>query len=508
MISSLIEQNRSIQILIESARPGQQVYLVGGAVRDLLLNQPMQDMDFCLTKPIRPLARDLAEKLNAAMFVLDEDRETYRIVEIREDGSRFIYDLAGFRGDDLESDLRDRDFTINAMALDIQGPTALIDPMGGAQDLKDKILRVCSLKSFENDPLRVLRAVRQSVQLSLRIDSETLEMMKKAIPGLERVSMERQRDEILKMLANRHPAAAFGILERTGILGQVLPELREMKGIRQSPPHILDVWEHTIATLKELERVTATLAEPFLAEKSANLWAGMASLVLGRYRANLVDFINQEFVPGRNRRGLLFLGALLHDSGKPSSKTVDEQDQSHFYGHEAGSAENAVNIARRLKLAEDEARFLETLVQQHMRIHQLAKVGGVISRRSIYRFFKAAGETAPALILLSLADTLATYGLNLTPEIWQTELEISRQLLNAWFEEPEVAVHPPRFITGDDIIQVLELQPGRMVGQILAIIQEKQACGEIQSRQAALESLPKIYGDLLLAEGEMNDREV
>ena len=270
----------------------------------------------------------------------------------------------------------------------------------------------------------------------------------------------------------------------------------------QSPPHLLDVWEHTLCVVAELERVLGMLAEPFQAEKNAGLWLGMASQTLGRYRPQLQEYVQEEPIPERPRCGLLFLGALLHDCAKPQVRHVDDHQRVHFYTHEVEGAELARLVARRLKLSEIEVAFLGTLVGEHMRVHHLSKKDGPASRRSIYRFFQAAGNTGPAVVLHSLADVLGTYGVTLTQDVWKAELETSRQLLEAWFEQPEVAVTPPRLVTGDDIIQLLGIRPGRMIGQILADIQEKQACGDVQSRQQALDLARQLYNQGLSARGE------
>ena len=504
MAETLADFARPIQALVKAASPDQSIYLVGGAVRDLLLAEPVHDLDFCTLEPVKPLARGLASEMQAALFVLDEERGTFRVVESRPDGSRFTYDLAVLRGGDLHTDLVDRDFTINAMALDLRNPTRLIDPLGGAQDLRDKLLRVCSPGSFENDPVRVLRAVRQSVQFQLRMEAGTLKLLKASIPSLGRVSIERQRDELMKILSGPRPAIALRILDQLGALEIVLPELSGMKGVLQSPPHLLDVWEHTLSVVAELEKVLGTLAQPFQEEKNTGLWLGMASQLLGRYRPQLQGYIQDELIPERPRRGLLFLGALLHDSAKPSVRQVDEHQRVHFYTHEGKGADLARDVGRRLRLSETEGTFLGTLVGEHMRVHHLAKKDGPISRRSVYRFYQAAGSAGPGVVLHSLADMLATYGVTLTQDVWKAELETARQLLEAWYEMPEVAVAPPRIVTGDDIIQLLGIKPGRMIGRILAVIQEKQACGEVQTRQQALDLALELYSQGLPAEGEVD----
>ena len=496
-----------IQALLKNCRPEQGVYLVGGAVRDLLRGVPLHDLDFALPEPVKPVARGLAAALGGALYALDEARGTYRIVETRPDSSRFTYDLAALRGRDLQADLEDRDFTLNAIAIDLRSPDQLIDPLGGAQDLHDAVLRACTPASFQNDPARVLRAVRQSIQFHLHIEKQTLSALKQAIPGLDRVSMERQRDEFMRILAGVQPAAALRILDQLGVLERLLPEIQAMKGVEQSAPHVLDVWGHTLAAVGELERVFGSLAEPFTEEKSSSLWMGIASQHLGRYRPQLTEYVQAELVADRPRRGLLMLAALLHDARKPHNRTVDEHNKVHFYNHDEEGAHTAREAARRLKLSEDEADFVARVVGGHMRVHHLAKTGRPVSRRSVYRFFQATGDAGVGVVLHSLSDTLATYGFTLPQTTWEAEVNTGRTLLEAWFEKPEESVNPPRIITGSDMIQILGLQPGPLIGRILAAITEKQACGTIVTRQQALDLATRMAAQALPAEGEADGTE-
>ena len=197
-----------------------------------------------------------------------------------------------------------------------------------------------------------------------------------------------------------------------------------------------------------------------------------------------------------------FVAALLHDAAKPAVRSLDERQRVHFYTHEQKGTDLAREVGRRLRLSELEIAHLCTLVGDHMRIHHLAKQGETLTRRSIYRFFLSSGEAGPGVVLHTLADTLATYGVTLTQDVWLAELDAARQLLEAWYEAPQVAVTPPRIVTGDDIIQVLGIRPGRLIGQILAVIQEKQACGDISTRQQALDLAKELYSQGLLAEGD------
>src|SRR5690606_23403950 len=158
-------------------------------------------------------------------YMLDEERDTARVILDPGDSSRLVVDFASLRGTDLETDLRGRDFTVNAMAFDVAKPDRLIDPLGGLADLRDNRLRACAPDSFTRDPVRVLRAVRQSLSFHFRIEADTLQSMRAAAPLLPAVSAERQRDELFRMLEGEQVALAVRILDRVGALQHVLPEL-------------------------------------------------------------------------------------------------------------------------------------------------------------------------------------------------------------------------------------------------------------------------------------------
>ncbi len=238
----------------EALPPDISLYLVGGAVRDLLRSRPIHDYDFALAGNALEIGRQIANHLDAAYFPLDVERQTARVIFSDDLGIRNVLDFAAYRGDNLESDLRDRDFTINAIALDIRSPQELLDPLGGAADLHAKRLKACTPSALSDDPVRVLRAIRLSAEMGLHIQAETRQLMRSAVPGLADISTERQRDELLRILGGKQPHTSIRALEILGGLPYVFPELPALVGITQSSPHIKDVWNHTLDTLRVLRR--------------------------------------------------------------------------------------------------------------------------------------------------------------------------------------------------------------------------------------------------------------
>lgn len=462
------------------------VYLVGGAVRDALLGLPSHDLDFVLPKDAFRVGRRVANALRAAFYPLDEERETARVIYFDPAGVRQILDFAVQRGPDLESDLRGRDFTINALAVDPRSPQVLLDPLNGAADIRSKILRACSPTAFIDDPLRVVRAVRLAAQFDFHIHSETRLLMRQAVPGLERISPERLRDELFRIFENPKISISIQTLDILGALPYLLPELLSLKEVGQSPPHVSDVWTHTMNVVKKLEEVIRVLAPQHDPELAANLMMGWVAMRLGRYRKQISEQLDARFSPERSLRSLLFLAALYHDIAKPQTRQVDENGRVRFFQHEQIGAQLAVERAHHLRLSGMEGSRLKAIIANHLRPILLAQTGELPTRRAIFRFFRDAGEAGVEVCLLSLADVLATYGPGLPQDAWGKQLDTVRALLEAYWEHPEESVSPPALLNGDELMEALGLFPGPQIGALLRAIREAQASDLVHTREQAL----------------------
>ncbi len=487
---------------------GQEIYLVGGAVRDALMGHTTHDLDFIVPSDGLKIGRALAARLEAAFFPLDTERDTARLILVRE-GRRHVLDIAAFRAPSLEEDLQDRDFTINAIAFDIHR-NQLYDPLHGAEDVREKRLRLCRPEALERDPLRVLRAIRLAAHLGFHILPETRAELRKAAPLLKRVSPERQRDELFRILEGPQVATSLRALDWLGLIDLLLPELIPLKNTRQSPPHIYDVWTHTLTTLQHLEGLLNLLTQEHDEERAADLLNGLLVLRLGRYRRTFRARMEEQLVPERSRRSLLFFAALYHDVAKPLTAQTGEDGRIRFWDHEVQALPLVRARATALRLSMDEIAYLETLVRHHMRIHHQTQVYRVRSqlpsRRAVYRFFRDTGEAGIDLILLTLADLRAVYGHTLPQEVWAAALDVCRYLLEHCLEHPQESVDPPRLIDGHMLMEALQLPQGPVIGQLLEAIREAQAGGEIHTREQAL-AFARNYLEGLQREHEPRDGE-
>jgi len=474
---------------VHDVLPDAEIYLVGGAVRDMLLNRISRDLDFALPSNGVSTARKVANSLKADFMVLDDERDTGRVIFTDDDGTRTFLDFAVYRGADLEEDLRNRDFTMNAIAFSLKDRT-IIDPLNGASDLRAKVICACSPTSISDDSVRILRAIRQAAEFEFRIELETRKAMKQATNLLPSISPERKRDELFKILENPRADTAMRALEMLGVLPNLLPELPAMKGVKQSEPHIYDVWEHTLSVLGHLEAIIASLRVGYSADETNDMFTGLLTLRLGRFREQFAEHFIKSLNMDRSVRATLFFAALYHDVQKSATSSVDEAGRIRFFDHDIQGAEVAGQRGRDFNLSNDEIERIEKIIKNHMRFHfftsRLEGDKQEPSRKAIYRFFREAGEAGIDLVLLGLADLRGTYGHSLSQEKWVAALDIARILLENYWEKPQETVSPPRMLDGNELMVELNLQPGRIVGQLLESIREGQATGKIATREEAI----------------------
>lgn len=482
------ETSLSLPPLLERLRAllpeGQPLYLVGGAVRDLLLGRPIQDFDFTLPGDAISFARRLAGQLSAAFYPMDAVHDVGRIL-LEEGDQRITLDFIRQRGPDLEADLRARDFTINALALDLRQPQALLDPLGGGADLHARRLRACAPTALRDDPLRVWRGIRMAASFQLKIEPETRAWMKAAASELGTVSPERLRDELFRLLMAPKPATSLRALDMLGALAPVLPELVAVKGIEQPGNHRYTVFEHILRTVESLGVALGALGEDYPEEGAGDLNTGLIVLKLGRYRGQLSQRLRRELVPGRPLGALLTLAAAYHDVGKLPDRVEGGEGKLRFLGHSRLGAELMQARAETLKLSNDEKTILVDLVRHHM-APALLLLEGQITPREVHRYFRQTGEAGVELCLLCIADVMGKFGPELPRPNLEARLSVARTLLDAYYEHYDEVVAPPPLLSGDDLTHQLGLEPGPRIGELLVALSEAQAAGEISNKKEAL----------------------
>jgi poly(A) polymerase len=255
---------RALRVLWDlAAARNLEVYLVGGSVRELALGRPAPDLDLAVSAQTLELARELATALNGTFVLLDERERTARVVNREE-----ILDLAEFRAPSLEGDLQGRDFTINALALDLKGilgagALRVIDPLGGLEDLSRGLIRMVSAENLAADPLRLLRAYRFAATHGFSLTPETEAAIRRQVREFSRVAGERVHQELFALLGVSKAGDILAQMDRVGLLLQIFPELEDLKGVDQNGYHHLDVFHHSLAAVCHLEEVLAAPSRYF-----------------------------------------------------------------------------------------------------------------------------------------------------------------------------------------------------------------------------------------------------
>jgi tRNA nucleotidyltransferase/poly(A) polymerase len=268
-------------------------------------------------------------------------------------------------------------------------------------------------------------------------------------------------------------------LDELELMPHVLPELDGLKGVAQSPPHIHDVYEHTLVTVAEAERLGAFL-DPQLGPDENEF--------LSPFAADLASHFGQVVSEQRKRSTLLKFAAMLHDVAKPDTHAIEANGRIRASGHERAGARTAQMVLRRLRFTTQEVRLVGTVVQHHMRPGWLLKEAS-ITRKAIYRFFRDTGDAGVDVMILALADQLATRGDTLTREHWRDYLGLAHRMLDNYFRRPLEVVAPPQLVSGKDVMSLLSLAPGPQVGELLEEVREAQAEGKVRTREEALEFL-------------------
>ncbi|HXX59226.1 MAG TPA: HD domain-containing protein, partial [Dehalococcoidales bacterium] len=393
-------------------------------------------------------------------------------------------DLTSFRGK-IETDLRRRDFTFNAMALDLpevvsaSADARLIDPFNGMKDLSNGVVRAVADKAFIDDPVRVLRAVRFYAELGFTIDFHTEELIKQSAGLLPESAGERIREEFMRLLDVSHDGQACIYLDELGILTVLFPELSAARGVSQPVEHHWDVFTHSLQCVKAVD---------FILRQGTWDYPDKWILKAVPWPSFCPKYFASQIGSGTSRRTLLKLAALLHDVAKPQTKAPDKNGRMRFIGHPEQGAEIVKKIMGRLNFSSKEKNFVTSVVQYHLRPTQM---GLPPTSRAIYRYFRDTGDSGIAVLYISLADHLATRGPGLIPGGWREHANMVRYVLRQHFRRVETGP-PPKLLDGHDLIDVFGLQPGPKLGELLESVREAQGAGELTNRHQALDYIRNV----------------
>jgi tRNA nucleotidyltransferase/poly(A) polymerase len=459
-----------IRVLLEN---GFAVWAVGGIIRDTALGRRVTDIDLVTDKNPIMAADRFASRHGLGYVTLDEARCVARIV--MGSGSRFKnVDVSLMQGAAIDDDLRNRDFTINAVSARFDGASfAIHDPLGGLADMKSKTLRAVSPTSMRDDPVRVLRARRFENSHGLTPSPQIKGMAASAAHLLADVAGERVSQELLYIFREPFSHHAITTMDGDGSLDFVFPELSPTRSAPQNPWHHLDVFAHSIETLSQMENVIANPPE----------W-------MTQWRKTIDESLCEEVSGGWTLLEVLKIAALLHDVGKPGCAALSEDGKRTFYSHEIVGEALVTQAANRLRLPGAVRSGLGALVKNHLRpfnaLHE-----GALSERSVYRFHRDLGPWAVPAVIHAVGDAMATQGPAVTEERRLAEWSAAVKVLD-YAERARKAPEPREpLLDGRDIMEVFGLPEGPLIGRLIALVKEAHALGEINTREAAVAFVKK-----------------
>lgn len=454
------------------AECGDELFLVGGTIRDWLLGKTPNDLDFTVARDAVHCCRVLIRILGGGTFVSlgTAEEEAGRVV-----WRGLTVDFSSFRGGavTIQEDLVRRDFTLNALALafspfrDPSREGEILDPLGGIQDLEQGVLRACP-EAFAQDPLRMLRGYRLWARYGFSFEAGTLDDIRHHASRLGQVAVERISYEMAAIMASDRAHEVIAAMAESGLLFQVIPELEKGVGLSQPESHHLDVFGHSLAALGYMETI---VVRPEI------------------FYPQCVELLS-EYLGRPGIVAILKWSALLHDLGKPQTRKIreDKGGRITFYNHDEQGAALVQDLGRTLHWANDLRDRVASLTAMHMHPFHLCNVrrSQGLSKKALLKLARRAGGDLIGLFLLSMADSLAGKGI-LKPEAMEEELGgLFCEVIDIYQKNIVSVLHGPPLVTGRDLIERFALKPGPLFSQILNELQEVQAEGEVRDREQAL----------------------
>lgn len=444
---------------------GIRLYAVGGLVRDMLLRRPsVRDYDLAVDRDARGMALMLAGRIGGSAFPLDKGLGSFRVAKKTPHGIVTI-DISPFNGRTIIGDLKKRDFTVNAVAINAaevfeKKEVSFIDPCRGIKDLEKGVLRAVSAKAFDHDPLRTLRAARLSQQFGLEIEKGTLRLVREKSRLLSRVSKERIRDEFSLMFFHPRTVKGLKLLFDLKLIHSIAPDCAwEANGY--------DLAAHALKTVREAERLMRWMN----GREAKGSWLKARALM--KEQGNVLP-----------NAAIFKILCLFHDAGKPAAMTREE-GRLRFIGHEVKGACLVKGLLKGLRFSRKTSAIVSGLVKDHHRAFMLLTLKK-LSFRAKAHFFRATGGVGGILLLFcSLADARATRGGE-----DKRLFALVTKMLDFYFKV-FIVKRPAPLLNGHEVMRIFNMPEGRLVGCVLNKISEAVQQGVVKDKGGAVQFIKK-----------------
>lgn len=466
MNSKITEKIQNDEVLVKIIKNfGNEIYLVGGAVRDFLLGKKTFDRDLIIMdEDAKTFAHKLAEFFDATFVSLDEENKIYRLV--LPDKVNYI-DVTNPIENSLEKDIMRRDLTINAIAVNLK-TFEVVDMCGGITDLKHGVINCINEHNFVDDPLRMLRAYRFQALLGFELSHAVIDAICKYSDLISKTAVERINYEIIRLFSGPFAFKALLNMDKTWLLEKIFPVVKELKQVPPNTHHHLDLFHHSVETVKQLSGI--------FANSSAEVKEHMLRVDFG----------------GETRIAHLKLAAFLHDIGKFSTWTIEENSGRHrFIKHDDVGAKLVVNVLRRLNFSNKQIDYISKMVKNHIYPSQVMSAPE-INEKIMMRYIRKMDDCAIDAILLAQADRLSARGEAVSDEMVENNIENLNKLLNFYMSVRDTLEPLPKLLSGNDVMTILNIKPSPQLGEIMNALHEAQISGDVATKEDAVKFIRKF----------------
>ena len=464
MNTKITEKIKSDTILSKISQSlNNEIYLVGGAVRDYLTDNETTDRDIIvMDEDARDFALKVADLFEATFVTLDDENKIYRLVF--PDKINYI-DVTNPVGGTIEKDLMRRDLTINAIAVNIR-TCEVVDITGGITDIYNKCLNYVNEHNFVDDPLRLLRVYRFQALLGFELAPETISAVCKYAGLIHKPAVERINYEILKLFSGKYADKALENMNKTWMLEEIFPFVKELKQVPPNAHHHLDLFHHSIETVKQIQ----------------NLYEKAPDEV--KSHMDNVDF------GGFSRLTHLKLAGFMHDIGKFSTWTIEE-GKHRFIKHDDVGAKLSVKFLKDLHFSNKQIDYISSMIKYHIYPSHVM-TSPQITEKIMMRYFRKMDVSSIDAIILAQADRLSARGPEITDEIVERNINSLNMLLKFYIEVKDSLKPLPKLLSGNEVMEILNLKPSRKLGEIMDALHEAQISGDITTKEHAVEYIKTL----------------
>ena len=459
MNSKIIEKIKSDEILSKIIdKFDNEIYLVGGTVRDFYMGLESTDRDIIvMDEDARDFALKLSELFQATFVPLDEENKIYRIV--LPDKINYI-DVTNPVGDSIEKDLMRRDLTINAIAVNIR-TGELIDISGGVTDIMNKCINYVNELNFVDDPLRLLRVYRFQALYGFQLASETINAVCKYSDLIHKPAVERINYELLKLFGGEYAHIALENMNKTWILEEIFPFVKELKQVPPNSHHHLDLFHHSIETVKQVQ------------------------ILYNEAPDEVKEHLRRIDFGGFSRLAHLKLAAFMHDIGKFSTWTIEE-GKHRFIKHDDVGSKMSVKILKDLHFSNKQIDYISSMIKYHIYPSHVM-TSPQITEKIMMRYVRKMDTNSIDAIILAQADRLSARGPEITDQIVERNITSLNMLLRFYLEARETLKPLPKLLSGNDVMQILNIKPSKRLGEIMDALHEAQISGDVITKEHAIE---------------------